>query len=59
MQHCIESSEITECEGYRQRVLILTSTNLYQRLFKVDSIVQLSLPRKLALSSTFPSTEND
>jgi len=28
-------------------------------LFKVDTIVQLILPRKLAVSSTFPSTEID
>jgi len=53
MQHCIESSSVTVYEGYSQRVLILTSTNLYQSLFKVDSIVEWSLPRKLAVSSTF------
>jgi len=40
MQHCIESSKVTEYEIYSQRVLILTSTNLYQNLFKTDSFVQ-------------------
>jgi len=55
MQHCIESSKVTEYEIYSQRVLILTSTNLYQNLFKTDSFVQWTLPRKLAVSSTFAS----
>jgi hypothetical protein len=55
MQHCIESSKVTEYESYSQRVLILTSTNLYQNLFKTDSFVQCTLSRKLAVSSTFGS----
>ena len=55
MQDCIESSKVTVYEGYNKRVLILKSTNLYQSLFKVDSIVEWSLPRKLVVSSTFAS----
>jgi hypothetical protein len=53
MQHCIRSSTVTEYESYSQRVLFLTSSNLYQNLFKTDSFVQWILLRKLAVSSTF------
>jgi hypothetical protein len=39
MQHCIDSSNATECDGNGQRPLILTSANFCNSLLKVDAIV--------------------